>query len=159
LRHPATMLVTLGLIGTVIGFMLALPGIDPDRAGEVEAIPAIVGGLLEGRATALDTTLVGAIASLWPMVVVRRLEGDGKASTAISRAGSIAPGAAARESARVLVASSNRPKVGSKPMPDPQPASHGAASSTAATARQNGLAIPISRRAAPGPAQGGLASR
>jgi len=43
-------------------------------------------------------------------------------------------------------------------MPDPQPASHGAASSAVATARQNSPAIPISRRAAPGPAQGGLAS-
>lgn len=75
LRHLATALVTLGLIGTVIGFMPAPAGIDPSRAGDVEPIPAVVGSLVQGTATALDTTLGGAIASPKPTVDVRLPEG------------------------------------------------------------------------------------
>jgi MotA/TolQ/ExbB proton channel family len=74
IRHIANSLVFLGLIGTVIGFIIALSGIDPDTAGDVSAIAPMVSTLIGGMSVALYTTLVGAILNVWLMVNYRLLE-------------------------------------------------------------------------------------
>jgi biopolymer transport protein ExbB/TolQ len=74
-RHIANGLVMLGLIGTVLGFIIALSGVDPDLAGDVSAVGPMVSKLIEGMAVALYTTLTGAVLSIWLMVNYRLLEG------------------------------------------------------------------------------------
>ncbi len=64
-RHIANMLVLLGLIGTVLGFIIALSGVDPAHVADVEAIAPMVSTLIRGMSTALYTTLVGAILNVW----------------------------------------------------------------------------------------------
>lgn len=74
-RHVANSLVFLGLIGTVIGFIIALSGVDPSAAADVDAIGPMVSTLISGMSVALYTTLVGAILNIWLMVNYRLLEG------------------------------------------------------------------------------------
>jgi MotA/TolQ/ExbB proton channel family len=74
IRHIANSLVFLGLIGTVIGFIIALSGIDPKAAADVEAIGPMVSTLISGMSVALYTTLVGAVLNIWLMVNYRLLE-------------------------------------------------------------------------------------
>ena len=74
-RHVANSLVFLGLIGTVIGFIIALSGVDPSAAGDVDAIGPMVSTLISGMSVALYTTLVGAILNVWLMLNYRLLEG------------------------------------------------------------------------------------
>jgi flagellar motor component MotA len=74
IRHIANSLVFLGLIGTVVGFIIALSGIDPDSAADVESIGPMVSTLISGMSVALYTTLVGAILNVWLMVNYRLLE-------------------------------------------------------------------------------------
>ena len=66
-RHLGSSLVFLGLIGTVIGFIIALSGVDPELAGEAEQIGPMVSALISGMSTALTTTLVGGILNIWIM--------------------------------------------------------------------------------------------
>ncbi len=73
-RHIANSLVILGLIGTVVGFIVALAGVDPDTAGDVGAIAPMVSALIGGMSIALHTTLVGAVLNVWLMVNYRLLE-------------------------------------------------------------------------------------
>jgi biopolymer transport protein ExbB/TolQ len=73
-RHIAGSLVLLGLIGTVVGFIQALSGVQPDTVGDVAAIPGMVSRLLGGMATALYTTLVGSALNIWLMLDYRLLE-------------------------------------------------------------------------------------
>ena len=63
--HLAGSLVVLGLIGTVIGFIIALSGVDPDIATNPQAVSPMVATLIEGMSVALYTTLVGAVLSVW----------------------------------------------------------------------------------------------
>ena len=67
IRHLASSLVFLGLIGTVLGFIIALSGVDPDLAGETENIAPMVSALIAGMSTALVTTLVGGLLNIWLM--------------------------------------------------------------------------------------------
>ncbi len=73
-RHIANSLVFLGLIGTVIGFMIALSGVNPEEASDISAIGPMVSTLISGMSVALSTTLVGAILNVWLMVNYRILE-------------------------------------------------------------------------------------
>lgn len=66
-RHIANSLVLLGLVGTVLGFIIALSGVDPQHASDVRAITPMVSTLVSGMSTALYTTLVGAILNIWLM--------------------------------------------------------------------------------------------
>ena len=75
IRHLANSLVLLGLIGTVIGFIIALAGVRPEVASDVGAIGPMVSTLIGGMSVALYTTLVGSLLHLWLMVNVRLLEG------------------------------------------------------------------------------------
>jgi hypothetical protein len=75
IRHLANSLVLLGLIGTVIGFIVALSGVHPEVASDVSAIGPMVSTLISGMSIALYTTLVGSLLHVWLMVNVRLLEG------------------------------------------------------------------------------------
>jgi hypothetical protein len=74
-RHTAGSLVFLGLIGTVVGFIIALSGVDPETASDVQSIAPMVSTLIEGLSTALYTTLVGAVLNVWLMVDYHLLAG------------------------------------------------------------------------------------
>jgi MotA/TolQ/ExbB proton channel family len=75
IRHIANSLVLLGLIGTVIGFVIALSGVRPEVVSDVNSIGPMVSTLIGGMSIALHTTLVGSLLHLWLMVNVRLLEG------------------------------------------------------------------------------------
>jgi hypothetical protein len=75
IRHLANSLVLLGLIGTVIGFIIALSGVRPEVVSDVNSIGPMVSTLISGMSVALYTTLVGSLLNLWLMVNVRLLEG------------------------------------------------------------------------------------
>jgi hypothetical protein len=74
-RHIASTLVLLGLIGTIIGFVIALSGVNQDAVTDPAAIGPMVATLLHGMAMALFKTLVGSVLNVWLMVDYRLLEG------------------------------------------------------------------------------------
>ena len=71
--HIANTLVFLGLIGTVVGFIVALSGIDPEVTGNVREVAPMVSSLIDGMGIALYTTLVGAVLHIWLIVNHRML--------------------------------------------------------------------------------------
>lgn len=73
-RNTANLLVLLGLIGTVLGFIIALGGVDPATVGDVSKISPMVATLVAGMSTALYTTLVGAVLNVWLSANHRLLE-------------------------------------------------------------------------------------
>ncbi len=72
-RHIANSLVFLGLIGTVIGFIIALSGVDPAAITDVENVAPMVSIMVGGMALALYTTLVGAVLYVWLIIDYRIL--------------------------------------------------------------------------------------
>ena len=72
-RHIANALVFLGLIGTVIGFIIALSGVDPTAVTQTENVAAMISTLISGMSVALYTTLVGAVLHVWLTVNYRIL--------------------------------------------------------------------------------------
>ena len=74
-RQIAGSLVLLGLIGTVLGFIIALSGVDPERASDITAITPMVSTLIAGMSTALYTTLIGAVLNIWLMIDYQLLAG------------------------------------------------------------------------------------
>lgn len=85
-RHFANALVFLGLIGTVIGFIIGLSGVDPDAASDAAKVGAMVATLINGMSVALNTTLVGSILYVW-LIVNHRILATGTVNllTAIIR--------------------------------------------------------------------------
>ncbi len=65
IRFIANTLVILGLIGTVIGFIIALSGVDKSVSSNPEEISKMVSTLIQGMSVALYTTLAGSIFSVW----------------------------------------------------------------------------------------------
>ena len=78
-RQVANSLVFLGLIGTVIGFIIALSGVDPQAASDAERVGTIISNLISGMSVALNTTLVGAVLYIW-LTVNHRLLASGTVS-------------------------------------------------------------------------------
>jgi len=74
-RLVANSLVLLGLIGTVLGFILALSGVDPEQVGDASSIAPMVSTLIQGMSVALYTTLVGAVLNIWLTVNYHLLAG------------------------------------------------------------------------------------
>lgn len=64
-RQVANGLVFLGLIGTVIGFIIALSGVDPKAATEVDNVASMIATLIGGMSVALYTTLAGSVLYVW----------------------------------------------------------------------------------------------
>ena len=60
-HHRANSLVLLGLVGTVIGFIVALSGDDPGTVSIAKAVGPLVANLIQGMSIALYTTRVSAV--------------------------------------------------------------------------------------------------
>ena len=73
-RRCGRFLVAFGLLGTVIGFRIALSGVSPEAAGDAGAIQPMVASLIAGMGTALSTTIAGLIGSLWLRLTVWLIE-------------------------------------------------------------------------------------
>ena len=65
IKFIANTLVILGLIGTVIGFIIALSGVDGNVSSSPEEISKMITTLIQGMSVALYTTLAGSICSVW----------------------------------------------------------------------------------------------
>ena len=72
-RQVANTLVFLGLIGTVIGFIIALSGVDPKAVSDANNVAGMVSRLIAGMSIALYTTLLGAVLNLWLTINYRIL--------------------------------------------------------------------------------------
>ena len=75
IRYLAGSLLLLGLIGTVIGFIIALSGVDPEKASDVGVVGPMISTLISGMSTALYTTLVGSVLNVWLMINYQLLIG------------------------------------------------------------------------------------
>ncbi|HEX9771233.1 MAG TPA: MotA/TolQ/ExbB proton channel family protein [Kiloniellales bacterium] len=67
-NYVANILVLLGLIGTVVGFVIAVSGLGESLAGgsNIERVQGVLGQIVNGMGVALFTTLVGSIlGGLW----------------------------------------------------------------------------------------------
>ncbi len=64
-RSIANNLILLGLIGTVIGFIISLSGINAERVADIASVAPMVSTLIQGMSVALYTTLVGAVLHIW----------------------------------------------------------------------------------------------
>jgi len=73
IRYVANALVFLGLIGTVIGFIIGLSGIDAAATTDVDKIAPMITELINGMSVALYTTLLGAVLNIWLNVNLRIL--------------------------------------------------------------------------------------
>ena len=65
LPHVKVWFVTIGLIGNIAGFVIALQGMGQGSLGSPEGMLKMGQGLLDGMGVAFCSTLVGAIAALW----------------------------------------------------------------------------------------------
>ena len=74
-RHIANTLVLLGLIGTVVGFIIALSAVDVNLAADIDSVGPMISTLIGGMSVALYTTMVGAILNIWLMINYRLLLG------------------------------------------------------------------------------------
>lgn len=61
----STTVIMLGLIGTVVGFIVGLYGLDPSMMRDIDTMVSSIGQILLGMSIAFYTTLAGAIAHLW----------------------------------------------------------------------------------------------
>ena len=66
-------LVTLGLIGTVVGFAMAIHGVSEDSISQATGAQTAVVYLMQGIRVALNTTLIGGALALWQGVNVLML--------------------------------------------------------------------------------------
>ena len=65
IKFISNTLVILGLIGTVIGFIIALSGVNSSVASNPDEIGKMITSLISGMSVALYTTLAGSIFSVW----------------------------------------------------------------------------------------------
>ena len=63
--YTGNSLVVTGLIGTVIGLIMAFNDVSPELALDISTLGPMVATLLSGLSVAFVTTLFGAICSLW----------------------------------------------------------------------------------------------
>lgn len=67
----ADQLVQLGLIGTVIGFIMAIGALDPAAIMDSAKAAPMIAGMMAGMSTALYTTLVGSVGWLWTELLLK----------------------------------------------------------------------------------------
>jgi hypothetical protein len=65
IQHLAGTVVILGLVGTVVGFIIALFGISPETLASMDTMVRAITQILSGMSVAFYTTLVGMLAALW----------------------------------------------------------------------------------------------
>lgn len=68
IRFMASLAVMLGLFGTVVGFKAALASIGAGNIADPNALGPIMSAFMAGMATALNTTIIGTVGSLWLVV-------------------------------------------------------------------------------------------
>jgi hypothetical protein len=66
-------LVGLGLIGTVVGFIIALSSVDQSALMQASGAQSAVSTLMQGMRTALNTTVLGASLAIWHEINQRML--------------------------------------------------------------------------------------
>lgn len=71
LESIAEWLVGFGLLGTVVGFSIALSGVDQGSLMQAEGAQSSVGILMTGMRVALNTTLLGAGLAIWHQINLR----------------------------------------------------------------------------------------
>ena len=64
-KYISSSLVMLGLLGTVIGFIMVLTQVPANAVGDSSQVGKLASVLTSGMGVALYTTLVGAITNLW----------------------------------------------------------------------------------------------
>jgi hypothetical protein len=74
-RNIANALVFLGLIGTVVGIVIALSAVDPQAVSDPAKVAPMVAELVDGMGVALTKTLVGAVLHLWLSMNYRLIAG------------------------------------------------------------------------------------
>ena len=74
-RQIAGVLVILGLIGTVIGFITAFAGVSTEAATDTAAAGRMITEAMGGMSVALYTTLCGAVGNIWLISCYRILQG------------------------------------------------------------------------------------
>jgi hypothetical protein len=67
-RLIAYLLVPMGLVGTVVGFIIGLLSVDTSAAGDPAAVGRILDAVLHGMAIALYNTLVASVGHIWMRV-------------------------------------------------------------------------------------------
>ncbi|MFO1056751.1 MAG: MotA/TolQ/ExbB proton channel family protein [Dongiaceae bacterium] len=65
----------LALVGTVIGFILALSGVAQFRAGDQSSVAPMMSAVFTGMGVSLYATLLGLIGNLWLRLNLRLLTG------------------------------------------------------------------------------------
>ena len=65
LSDIANWLITLGLLGTVIGFAIALSGVDQNGLASASGVQQAASKLMEGMRVAFTTTLAGGFLGMW----------------------------------------------------------------------------------------------
>ena len=65
ISYVGNALVVTGLIGTVIGLIMAFSNVSPELALNISSLGPMVATLLSGLSVAFVTTLLGSICSLW----------------------------------------------------------------------------------------------
>jgi hypothetical protein len=70
----ATWLVTLGLIGTVVGFIIALSAMSGGNLVTAQGVQQMIGKMTAGMQVAIYTTLVGSVLGFWLEVNKRILK-------------------------------------------------------------------------------------
>lgn len=77
-------LIKLGLLGTVIGFMLMLGSLDNIKSMDIDQVQALMQTMTQGMKIALNTTLLGLVTSL--LLGVQYLYLDRRADQLVARA-------------------------------------------------------------------------
>ena len=73
IHEGAGWLAYLGLIGTVVGFIISLSGVDLGALATAQGVQAMIPELMAGMKVALYTTLAGSFFGLWTEVNYRML--------------------------------------------------------------------------------------
>lgn len=73
IRDGAAWLAYLGLIGTVVGFIVALSGVDLGALSTAQGVQAMIPELMTGMRIALYTTLAGSFFGIWTEMNYRML--------------------------------------------------------------------------------------
>jgi len=76
IRHigeGASWLAYLGLIGTVVGFIISLSGADPSALSPVQGVQTMIPNLMRGMMVALYTTITGSFFGIWTEINYRIL--------------------------------------------------------------------------------------
>ena len=73
LLESSETMVGLGLIGTVVGFSIALSGVNEQSLGTAQGVSTALGPLMIGMKIALNTTIVGSILGMWNSINQRML--------------------------------------------------------------------------------------